>query len=128
MKRIIPSLALCVAFAGLAIAAYGSAAGAESQPLTGSWQCVSHGGSQGTMNFTLDLQQNGTAVTGSVSSPLGDADIASATFKNSNLRINIDGGDTQYVLTATYNDGKLTGSWKSSGGEKGTWEGKKGAH
>jgi hypothetical protein len=126
MKRTIPVLAVCLALAGLAFAAYGNAGNSGTHTLTGTWQCTSHGGSQGTMAFTLDLEQNGTTVTGSVSSPLGDADISSATFKNNTLHIEIDGGDSQYVLTAKYSGGTLTGNWTSTAGDKGTWTGKKG--
>jgi hypothetical protein len=125
MKRNIGALAISIVVSCLAIATYGSAAGSQAASLTGTWQCMSHGGSQGQMQFTLDLQQNGTNVTGSVSSPLGDADISSATFKNQTLHIEIDGGDTQYTLTAKYVGGKLTGNWSSTAGEKGTWAGKK---
>jgi hypothetical protein len=125
MKRIIPVLAVCLTLIALAVGAYGNAADSQSRALTGTWQCMSHGGTQGNMQFTLDLEQNGTSVTGSVSSPLGNADISSATFKNNTLHIEIDGDDTQYVLTANYSGGKLAGSWSSTSGEKGTWTGKK---
>jgi hypothetical protein len=126
MKRIIPSLAVCLLLSCLAIAVHATPETSNGQTLTGSWQCMSHGGTQGSMAFTLDLEQNGTTVSGSVSSPIGDADISSATFKDNTLRIEIDGGDSQYVLTAKYSNGKLTGSWKSTSGEKGTWSGAKG--
>jgi hypothetical protein len=125
MKRIIPILAVCLTLTGLVVVANGNAATSESHALTGTWQCMSHGGTQGNMQFTLDLEQNGTTVTGSVSSPLGDADISSATFKNNTLHIEINGDDTQYVLTGKYSDGKLSGNWSSTSGEKGTWDGKK---
>jgi hypothetical protein len=125
MKRIIPVLAVWLTLIGLAIGAYGNAADSQSHALTGTWQCMSHGGTQGAMQFTLDLEQNGTTVRGSVSSPIGDADISSATFRNNTLHIEIDGDDTQYVLTANYSGGRLAGSWSSTSGEKGTWTGKK---
>ena len=126
MKRTIPFLGVCVAVCFLAVAAYAGADQSQAQILTGTWQCMSHGGTQGNMAFALDLEQNGTTVTGSVSSPLGDADIASANFRDNTLHIEIDGNDSQYVLTAKYGHGQLTGSWKSTSGEKGTWTGSKG--
>jgi hypothetical protein len=125
MKRAITSLAVSLAVACLAVVVYAGAGAPKAEPLTGTWQCTSHGGSQGGMAFTLSLQQSGENISGSVSSPLGDADISSASFKDNSLRIVIDGGDTQYVLTAKYSDGKLTGDWKTDSGEKGTWEGKR---
>lgn len=102
-----------------------ASAPSSDSPLTGTWQCQAHGGSLGDMNFTLNLQQNGEDVTGSVSSPLGEAAIASATFKNNKLSIRIEGQDTEYILTATYSGGKLAGEWHKPDGDKGTWQGEK---
>lgn len=127
MKRTITWLAICLALAclGLARLAVAAPASSNAEPLTGTWQCMSHGGSQGNMAFTLDLQQTGENVSGSVSSPLGDTDLTSATFKGDTLQIEIDGEDTQYHLTAKYANGKLSGTWSTSSGGRGTWEGKK---
>lgn len=105
-----------------------TALGVSKQTLTGSWNCVAHGGSHSGLTFTLDLQQNGQTVTGDVTSSIGDADIASATFINNFLKAEIDTPDTQYTLKAHYHNGKLSGTWSSSAsGEKGTWEGTKSA-
>jgi len=96
-------------------------------PLTGTWQCTAHGGSNGDIAFTLSLQQQGETVSGSVSSSMGDAEISSGSFSKDALEIHINGGDTTYTLTAKLQDGQLSGDWSTDGGEKGTWEGKKGA-
>lgn len=126
MKKTIGAVLVCVAFVCMVSLAALAADNAKPGPLTGAWSCVSHGGQQGDMNFTLDLQQNGENVSGDVSSPLGDADLSSGTFKNNQLTVTIDGGDNVYTLTATFKDGKLAGKWStSSSGDKGTWEGKK---
>lgn len=93
-------------------------------PLTGTWECQSHGGSQGDMPFTLMLEQNGETVTGSVESPMGGAGITSATFKKKVLEIHIDTSNGNYLLTATLKKDKLTGEWTHDP-EKGTWEGSK---
>ncbi len=127
MKRTLAFLAICLGLACFGAPRHAAAAAPKAAPLTGTWQCTSHGGSQGSMAFTLELQQTGADVSGSVSSPLGDADITSASFKNSTLEIEIDGGDTQYHLTAKYADGELKGTWNTTDGEKGAWEGKKAA-
>ncbi|MGH9328152.1 MAG: hypothetical protein ACRD2B_15895 [Terriglobia bacterium] len=94
-------------------------------PLTGTWNCQAHGTSTGNTAFTLYLQQNGQNVTGSVSSSIGNGEIAAASFKNHKLSIEIDGGDTTYSLTATYSSGKLTGEWHSTNGDKGSWSGER---
>jgi hypothetical protein len=99
----------------------------KDSPLTGTWQCTAHGGKNGDMAFTLYLTQDGDTVTGSVSSQHGDADLTSATFSKSALEIHIDSDDGNYLLTGKLQDAQLTGDWSQEGGDKGTWEGKKGA-
>jgi hypothetical protein len=124
MRRMAIALGAVIATAVLGL---GQTRPSNSEPLTGTWQCMSHGGSNGDMEFTLDLQQDGETVTGSVDSPLGGTDISSATFKDNTLEIHIDTDQVNYVLTAKLIDGKLTGQWSTDSGEKGTWEGKKAA-
>jgi len=96
----------------------------KADPLTGTWSCQAKGGPEGDMPFTLYLQQAGTNVDGSVSSPLGDTSISSGTFKSDTLEIHIDSPDGEYVLIAKLDKGALSGTWTMST-DKGTWEGKK---
>jgi len=98
---------------------------AEPGPLTGTWECASHGGEQGETPFTLELEQNGEKVTGSVSSPQGGMEITSATFRNDVLEIHLDTPDGNYVLTAKLKDGQLSGQTSHDGNPEGKWEGKK---
>ena len=93
--------------------------------LTGTWECMSHGSPQGDMSFTLYLEQNNDTVTGSVTSPIGSADLTSATFKHKALEIHIDTSQGNYLLNGTYKKGQLSGEWSTDSGLKGTWEGKK---
>lgn len=93
-------------------------------PLTGTWDCQSHGGTQGDIAFTLYLQQNKETVDGTVSSPIGGTDISSGTFKRNMLEIHIDSPQGAYILMAKFNKGTLSGTW-STDSDKGTWEGKK---
>lgn len=119
-------IGLCIAvalFIPLAIQAAPDSVG-----LAGTWQCVSHGGDQGTMPFTLTFQQDGQNISGHVSSQLGDADFDGGTFKNNHLHFVIQGDGDSYDLNAIYKDGKLTGAWTTTvSGKKGTWEGSKAA-
>jgi len=96
-------------------------------PLTGSWECTAHGGSQDGTKFTLDLQQDGENVTGTVASDEGGMDITSATFKGDALEIRLETPDGVYVLTGKLKDGQLTGKVTLEGKDNGTWEGKKAA-
>jgi hypothetical protein len=95
-------------------------------PLTGTWNCQSKGGPDGPMTFTLRLQQDGESVTGNVSSPIGDAQISSGTFKQGSLEIHINTEDGNYILIATFDKGTLSGTWTHNN-EKGTWEGSRAA-
>ena len=98
---------------------------AEPALLTGTWECASHGGEQGETPFTLELEQNGEKVTGSVSSPQGGMEITSATFRNDFLEIHLDTPDGNYVLTAKLKGGQLSGQTSHDGNPAGKWEGKK---
>jgi len=99
----------------------------KSGPLTGTWECVSHGGHQGDMKFTLYLEQNKETVNGTVSSPLGSTELTSASFKKNTLEIHIDTDQRNYLLIGRYKDGQLAGAWSTNEDQKGTWEGKKSA-
>ncbi|HKS96228.1 MAG TPA: hypothetical protein VJV74_08845 [Terriglobia bacterium] len=131
MKRIVTWAG--IAAVSLAVASLAFAAAAEQKskggPLTGTWECTSHGGGtqEGSTPFTLDLQQDGETVTGSVSSPEGGTDITSATFKDNVLEIHLDTPDGLYILKATLKGGELKGSTTHDGNPMGTWEGKKSA-
>ncbi|HEV2492413.1 MAG TPA: hypothetical protein VG204_05000 [Terriglobia bacterium] len=127
MKRNSLILAISLALLGLTSLVLAADSKPKPAPLTGTWQCTSHGGPQGDMEFTLELQQNEEEVTGSVNSPIGSADLTSASFKKNKLEIHIDTPDTKYLLTADYKKGQLAGEWSTDAAQKGTWEGKKAA-
>ena len=93
-------------------------------PITGTWECTSHGSSQGDMPFTLYLEQQKEDVTGSVSSPIGGTQISSGSFKKKVLELRIETPNGNYLLTGKLNKEALSGNW-STENEKGTWEGKK---
>jgi hypothetical protein len=76
------------------------------------------------MSVTLYLEQNHEVVTGSVSSPMGGAQITSGSFKKNVLEIEIDTPEGTYRIAGKLKNGTLAGEW-SSDTEKGTWEGKK---
>jgi len=127
MKRVLTCLAVCLAV--LCLASLGVAKEKKPKPgkLTGTWECVSHGSSQGDMPFTLYLEHSKEIVTGSVSSPMGGTQITSASYKKKTLEIRIDTPMGNYTLTAKLKKGQLNGTWAVDTGEKGNWEGKKAA-
>ncbi len=116
---------VALAFASLTLAA--TEQKAKPGPIAGSWECTSHGGGheEGDTPFTLDLEQDGEKVTGSISSPQGGTEITSATFKDNLLEIHLDTPDGNYVLKATLKEGQLKGETTLDGNPHGTWEGKK---
>lgn len=97
----------------------------NSNPLTGTWKCIAHGGKNGNIPFTLYIEHSSQGYTGTVSAPQGDTDLTSVTFKNKRLKIDIDTNVHNYALTATLAKGKLTGEWYLDGQKRGAWEGKK---
>jgi len=127
MRKMIPFVLslgiLCVA--GFALAQDQSQAKKPKPgPLTGTWECMAHGGSQGDMPFTLYLEQTKDSLTGSVSSPMGGTQISAGTVKKDDVEIHIDTPQGNYQLTAKLKKGELSGKWTSDT-ENGTWEGKK---
>jgi len=127
MKKIAVTVAVCLAVLCAAGAALGKEKKPKPGPMTGTWECTSHGSSQGDMPFTLYLEQTKESVTGSVSSPMGGTELTSASYVKKNLEIHIDTPQGNYVLMAKLAKGQLSGTWSVDTGEKGTWEGKKAA-
>jgi hypothetical protein len=124
MKRIVALAGICLVLMCVAVFALAGEKKPKGGKLTGTWDCMSHGSSQGDMPFTLYLEQNKEEVTGSVSSPIGGTQINSGTFRKNMLEIQIMAPGTTYTLTAVLKKGQLSGTW-SSDTEKGSWEGKK---
>ena len=98
---------------------------AKTSPLVGTWNCTAHDPQNGEIGFTLTFEESSEGLTGSVSAPQGDADFTSVSFKDNHLKIDINTGDTDYALTASYADGKLSGEWFRDNEKQGNWDGKK---
>ena len=97
-------------------------------PLSGTWECATHGGPRGNSTFTLTLEQTGEDVTGSLVSPQGSTEI-SGTYRKKLLEIQIDAGNGTYTLTGKLNKNQISGdySYKTEDGDSssGTWDGKR---
>jgi len=127
MSRIRVGMGLC--FLGLAVttAMLGAPGKPKASPMTGTWECVAHGTSQGDMPFTLNLQQNKETVTGTVSTAQGEVSITTATYKKRVLDIHIEIPQGTYRVTGKFRNGQLSGDWSKDADQKGAWEGKKSA-
>jgi hypothetical protein len=74
------------------------------------------------MQFTLTLEQDKDTVTGSVTSPIGSAELSDATYNKKTLEIHIASDQDDYIITGRLKGDKLSGEWVH-GNEKGSWEG-----
>jgi hypothetical protein len=93
--------------------------------LSGTWDCVAHGGPQGDMAFTLYLQQSKEVVDGSITSPLGGTQVSSGALRKNELELHFDLPQGSYTLMGRLEKGgKIVGAW-SLESEKGSWEGTK---
>ncbi len=125
MRRFLKLIGLCLVVLLLATVTMAKSKKPKPGPLTGTWDCMSHGGPQGDLGFTLYLEQNKDIVTGSVSSPIGSTEISSGTFKKKALEIHLDTPQGTYLLTAKLKKAQLAGEWSHDTEAKGTWQGKK---
>jgi hypothetical protein len=124
-KQNLVALGIFVLAMAVAGAAWAQGKSADAGPITGTWDCSSHGGDQGDSKFSLTLEQDGEKVTGSVDSPQGGMDITSGTFKDNKLEIRLETPQGNYVLSAELKDGELSGNVTLDDKAQGTWEGKK---
>jgi hypothetical protein len=121
MKRIVTLMGICLTI----LFAAGLGMGREHKTaLSGTWDCVAHGGAQGDMAFTLYLKQSGENVDGSIASPLGGTQISSGALRRNELELHFDMPQGSYTLMGRLEKGKLTGAW-SLESDKGAWEGTK---
>lgn len=125
MKKVRVLLAACSLVLAVAVFAVAGKDKEEANNITGTWECMGHGGPQGDTPFTLSLEQQGEKVTGSVSSPLGGTEITSATFKDDVLDIHLDTEQGLYVITGKLKDGRFRGETTHDGEKQGTWEGER---
>ena len=102
MKRALTSSGVCLLMLFMTNLVLAKGKKPKPGPLTGTWECMAHGGPRGDLPFTLSLQQHKENVTGSVSSPLGSTEIASSSFKKKTVEIHIDSSQANYVLTGKF--------------------------
>ena len=85
-------------------------------PMTGTWECQAHGGSQGDMAVTHYLEQNKENVDGTISSPIGETQISSGTFKKGVIELRFETPQCIYVLTGNVKKNVMTeGQWATIG-------------
>ncbi len=122
MKLIVTMSALLLF---LGIGAQAQESKTQNSPLIGTWDCVSHGGEYGDLQFELHFRQSSDGITGWVTAGQASIDLTSVSLTKDQLKIEINTDMDQYVLTATLKGNELAGEWDRSGQQKGAWEGKK---
>ena len=122
MKRALILIGVCLTL--LLAASLGTARDRKTS-LSGTWDCVAHGGPQGDMAFTLYLQQSKEVVDGSIASPMGGTQISSGAIRKNELELHFDMPQGSYTLMGRLErGGKIIGAW-SLDSEKGSWVGTK---
>ena len=110
----------------------GLATAKDKGPVSGTWSCVAHGTGNGDMNYTFNLEQTPSQVTGNftAASPDGGTethDVKSGSYKDGKLDLHFE--DEQGTIDVTGGlDGKdaMKGNW-SHGDQGGTWDCKRGS-
>ena len=111
----------------VAVALLSLALGAQTKPepgVAGKWTLESPDSPHGPMTFTLVMQQNGKAVTASLTTPHGDLKLTGE-FDGSRLTLKTaEGAADAVALSATLKDGTLRGHVSNERGDV-TWVGKR---
>ena len=124
-KQMEVALGIFVLAMATGAAAWAQEKSSKAGPITGTWDCTSHGGEQGDTKFSLTLEQDGEKVTGSVDSAQGGMDITSGTFKDDKLEIRLETPQGNYVISGVLKDGEISGDVTLDDKPAGKWEGKK---
>jgi hypothetical protein len=101
-------------------------------PVSGTWSCVAHGPSGPDFNYTFNLEQTPTQVTGNFTGASTDGgmqthDVKNGSFKDGKLELHFEDEEGAIDVTGGL-DGKdaMKGNW-SQGDHGGTWECKRGS-
>jgi hypothetical protein len=97
----------------------------DSGPLTGAWEGVMRGLPQGDFPVTIIFREEGEKVTGVLAFFFGGGAFTSSTFRNNQLELHMDSPVMNIALKAQYKADKVSGTWSSDEGSKGTWEAKR---
>ena len=122
---------LMATVSALALGGLASAKG----PVSGTWSCVAHGTGNGDFDYTFNLEQTPTQVTGNFTGASQDGgtethNVKSGSFKDGKLELHFEAeqGEQGTIDVTGGLDGKdaMKGNW-SHGDQGGTWECKRGS-
>ncbi len=89
--------------------------------IAGSWNTISNT-PNGELALTMELNQDGDKLAGTLGSEMGTVQIQAASFKEGKLQYDVELGGTVYRVEGTLQGDKIEGKWYPvAGGEGGTW-------
>ena len=125
MKRILTISASLLVFC-MACLMFGQAKESSKNALTGTWDCVAHLSGEDDIPFTMTLEQNDHAITGSIATHEGDLQVKSGSFKDGAMELHLETQEAKYAVSGKFDGDQLKGQWsKDPDGIGGAWEGKR---
>ncbi len=97
-------------------AAPAAASGAGSVNVTGKWKLVAKAPGGGDIPATLELKQEGSKVSGEISTDAGEAPISDGKVEGSQFSFKIPRGDGTYEVTGTVTGSEYKGEYKGPSG------------
>jgi hypothetical protein len=92
-----------------------------SSGVAGEWESVAVT-PNGELKMKLDLKQVGEKLEGTLASEMGSINLKDASFKDNNLKFDIEVQATTFRVEAALKDGRFTGKWTQVGtGDTGAW-------
>jgi hypothetical protein len=128
MKHTKSLVGVCLLMVAMACQVFGEEKKSKENALTGTWDCVAHLSGESDIPFTMKLEQKEETVTGSLSTPDGELEIKSGTYKNHTLELHLETSEAKYLVTGKLDGDQFKGQWsKDPDGIGGDWEGSKSA-
>jgi major membrane immunogen (membrane-anchored lipoprotein) len=115
LKTLTPLIALLV----LSVSAWAqdkaASKPASADSLSGSYKGKGNSDATGEFPLTVDVKVANGKVTGTISSPQGDAAITDGTYTDGKITLKFDAAGNEGNVTAEYKDGKIVGTWTLAG-------------
>lgn len=88
---------------------------ASADSLSGRYKGKGNSDATGEFDLSVDVKIANGKVTGTISSPQGDAAITDGTYADGKITLKFDAAGNEGNVTAEYADGKITGTWTLAG-------------
>lgn len=115
LKMFTPLIALMVLSASAWAQDKADSKPASADSLTGAYKGKGNSDATGEFPLSVDVKIANGKVTGTISSPQGDAQITDGTYADGHITLKFDAAGNEGTVTAEYKDGKITGTWTLAG-------------